>query len=165
MNQTAIAIAIGAVVAGLVVLFVGGAGLRVSVSSGGSGMAEPVDGPLREPPADGSFGLVYSTSKTKAGLSVFGWDVVSSRFAASVGFVPPRGCEIPATGELVAEGACAGIPAAGPVSGGGTTSDGHDLVIVSVTVSKACHDALRGANASPVNKPLWPSDHAACRDD
>ncbi|MCK9517795.1 MAG: hypothetical protein M0R74_02030 [Dehalococcoidia bacterium] len=163
MNQAAVILAI--VVALVVVL--GASGLfatRASVG-GGSSYAEAVEGTFREPPADGSSGLVHTTYKREAGLGLFGWEIIKSRYAAQVAFVPPAGCEVPPSGEFVPEGACAGAPARGLVSGGGTTAGGHDLVIVSVTVSKACHEALREANASPVNRLPWPYDHPACRDD
>jgi hypothetical protein len=122
------------------------------VASGGPGtVGEPID-----PPADGSYAIVLGTHRTESGFSLFGWHIGGSERRAHVAFVPPAGCVAPPSGPLAAEGACAGIPVEGDVSGGGTTSEGHDLVIVSVEVSEACQEALEhGAR--------WPSSLAECR--
>lgn len=158
MNRTASTLVISVAILGLVVVLLAGAGLRIGGTSGGDSGAVVSEGPRLDPPPDGSHGLVYGTHKAESGLGLFGWQIISPRYVAQVGFVPPPGCEAPTTGELVPDGPCARVPAWGEVSGGGTTADGHDLVIVSVTVSERCHEVLRAGDR-------WPSADPACADD
>lgn len=145
---------VAAVVVGLLVLVLGGAlvagGLgttTVTTSSEGPAL------PYTPPPADGSFGVVAATYKTKAGLSIFGLGITGSRWEAQVTFVPPPGCTPSEAEDVVATGPCAGIPAEGKYAGGGTAPDGSTLVNVAFEVSRACHEALQFGDQWPTTKP------------
>lgn len=158
MSQPAVlAVVVGVVLALAVgVLALGGVGVS-TVSSDGD-YAEEIEGTFAEPAPDGSHGLVYSSHQNTSGLSLLGWQIMSPEYSVNVGFVPPAGCPIPESGELRAEGDCADILTPGRISGGGTTSDGRELVIVSVPISEACHDALERWDR-------WPSDKPECADE
>lgn len=152
----------GAILAGagilLVALLAGGAfvlGRGVSVTTGQS-HPEVVEGLPPQPPADGSYGLVLGSHRSHSGLKVFSWSIIAPKYRAHVIFVPPEGCVVRGSGELKAQGACAGIPAEGTVTGSGVTFDGHETVIVAVGISEACHEALQ-----PNDR--WPSEHPACQ--
>jgi|GEM_PF-7093578 len=136
------------------VAFVFGRGLTVTT---GESYAEAVEELPPQPPADGSYGLVRHSYQSRSGLEVFGWTIIPPKYRAHVIFVPPAGCVVPESGELKAQGACAGIPAEGTVTGGGVSFDGHETVIVAVEISKACHEVLQRYDR-------WPSEHPACRE-
>lgn len=154
MNRVLLAGVGGVAVLGLVLAFVllSGWSSRGGEGSAEAGQAVAAD-QRREPPADGASGLVLVTYRAEKGFSFFGWDVVASRYAANVGFVPPSGCLADPGGKIVPEGACTGVPAWGDVSGGGTTAAGQRLVIVAVTVSERCYKVLRGDDAWPSARP------------
>jgi hypothetical protein len=157
VNQTAVVV-IGIAIVAVLVLGAAGVFGVTGGTSGSSSDAVIVEGMPPQPPSDGSYGLVYNSYKSESGLNLLGWQIVTPRFQANVGFVPPPGCAVPSMGKLEPRGSCAGVPAWGDISGGGTTAEGRQLVIVSVRVSEACHDALQPGDR-------WPSEHAACGDD
>jgi hypothetical protein len=151
-NSGLIAFALIAIIA-VALLVVAGAGLHtttVTVSSD-EGLSE-----WTPPPADGSYGLVVGSHKAKDGLDLFGWDITPSTWEAQVMFVAPAGCEPGQEEEVVATGPCAGIPAEGTSSGGGTTEDGLPLLTVRFEVSKQCHESLAAGDH-------WPTLIEACR--
>jgi hypothetical protein len=137
-------VAVLAVVAGavLVLALLGGLALSATRVSNGGDFAVGDDAPRADPPSDGSYGLVVAVYRAKAGFGVFGWEIIDSEYEAQVMFVPPAGCTPPESGDLAAEGACANVPAAGRIGGGGITAEGHRLVAVATAITKACHDAL-----------------------
>ncbi len=145
-----VAAVVGVVLLGVLV-FGGLGGTRVETS-----VPEPVPGQFDGPPADGSSGVVMGSYKSRSGIGVFGLTITRPRFEAHIALVPPPGCEISA-GELPAGGACEAAAETGQVSGGGTTADGLEFVIVSTRVSEACHEALQAYER-------WPSSKPACRD-
>jgi hypothetical protein len=116
---------------------------------------EGVAAPWTPPPADGSSGVVVGTYKSKAGLNIFGLTFTPATWEAQVMFVPPPGCEPDGT-EVVATGACAGIPAEGKYAGGGTAPDGSPLMTVAIEISRKCHEALRYGDG-------WPAAYEACQ--
>ncbi|MGE0228681.1 MAG: hypothetical protein AB7I38_08810 [Dehalococcoidia bacterium] len=118
---------------------------------------EVIAGTPGEPSADGSSALVYATYRTSSGFRMFRIEVIPSKYAASVGFVPPAECRPPDGVTLTSEGLCTGVPAEGVVLGRGTTRSGPEIVIVQVPISDDCFEVLD--NAEP-----WPSAHDACRD-
>jgi hypothetical protein len=142
----------------LLVVFVGFALGAFGLTSDDDFASEgPIAGEPYDPPADGSYGVIVGAHQSKSGFTILGWQINAPEYQAHVAFVPPAGCVPPALGVLVAEGACTGVPAQGEVTGGGTTSGGHNLVIVSVEVSKACQEALEhGAH--------WPPPLPECAD-
>ncbi len=146
---------VAAVAVGLLVLVLGGAllagglGTTTVTSFSDEGTAQP----WTPPPADGSFGLVVGTYKTKAGLSIFGLGITPGRWEAQVTFVPPPGCTPSESEDVVATGACAGIPAEGKYAGGGTDMDGSTLLTVAFEVSRACHEVLEFGDHWPTTKP------------
>ena len=151
----------GAIVAwvavGAVALVLGGALFAGGLTSTSVefGQGEAVDAPWTPPPVDGSTGIVVGTYKSKAGLNIFGLGITPAKWEAQVMFIPPRGCE-PTGTEVVARGACAGIPVEGKYAGGGTGPDGSPLMTVAIEVSRKCHEALRFGDR-------WPTEHEACR--
>jgi hypothetical protein len=161
MNQTStilVVCGVALVVLTLVVLF----GF-LAVSTGGSLEDEgtsPQEAfiPRNEPPVDGSTGVVYIVDKTGPDWTLWSLQILSPRYRAAVAFVPPAGCNAPSAGvgRLLPEDACAGVPARGEITGGGTRrADGVKYVIVTVSIDQRCFEVLR------VND-IWPSAHAAC---
>jgi hypothetical protein len=128
----------------------GGIALREETSEPGPVTAMP------DPPADGSHGYVMGVHKTRGGWKVFGWQVISDRYQAHVGFAPPDGCDVSQGGTLVAEGDCAGALVTGEITGGGTTRAGVRFVIVGVPISNGCYEVLNEG-------VRWPPEHEACR--
>ncbi len=115
------------------------------------------DPPTGPPPRDGT-GLVVGQHQS-GGLSLFGLSLRSPTYTLQVALIPPPGCAVVDTesGEtLPSGGACEGVPASGPVAGGGRTSEGDTIVAVAVEVSKACYQAVE--NGGP-----WPSTAPECR--
>lgn len=119
-----------------------------------SSVPGPVPATFDGPPADGSHGIVLGSYQSKSGFGLFGLTIGRSRWEASIALVPPKGCAV-SDGALPAGGACAGAVASGRVSGGGTTAEGLEFVIVSTEVSEGCHEALQ-----PYER--WPSGQPAC---
>lgn len=131
------------------------AGTATSSIFSDAGFPSVAAGSGSSPPADGSYGLVHG-GFVREGFGIFGWDIVRPEYRILVMFVPPAGCTPPLAGDLMATCDCAGIPAEGEISGGGTTADGDPLVGVALGVSKACYEALEtGAR--------WPSALPECR--
>jgi hypothetical protein len=153
MKAGTFALLVAVVVAGVLFLGLGGVGLRSTLSQGAD-FAYPAER-HEDPPASGSYGRVYGVYQAKSGLGLFGVHIIAPEYRAQVGFVPPPGCALPHDAATVVAAECPGAPAYGPVSGGGSTAQGHRLVIVSVTVSKACHDLLATGDR-------WPASYAAC---
>lgn len=148
-------VAVVAAVVGIVLLGVvaagGLGGTRVETS-----VSEPGPGQFDGPPADGSYGTVMGSYKSRSGIGVFGLTIGQSRWEANIALVPPEGCEV-SGGELPAGGPCKAAAATGRISGGGTTASGLEFVIVSTRVSKACHEALE-------TWERWPSDRPECNE-
>jgi len=142
---------VSAMIVALVVTGGGLFGTSVTVSSD-----EGVAAEWTPPPADGSYGVVVGSYKAKDGLGLLGIEFTPSRWEAQVMFVPPAGCEPTEEQDIVAAGACSGVPAEGRLGGGGTTADGDTLWTVVFEVSKACHEAL-----NPNDR--WPNTTGACR--
>jgi hypothetical protein len=140
----------------LLLVLLAGAGLRTTSVTGDGDFADGDAGEVPDPPVDSSYGITLGVHKVKSGFEVFGWSIRQPRYEIHVAFIPPTGC-VPIQGETVsATGTCAGVPAEGQVSGGGTTGEGHELVIVAVRVNEACRDATsRGTK--------WPSAVPECK--
>ncbi|HET7738343.1 MAG TPA: hypothetical protein VFK32_07200 [Tepidiformaceae bacterium] len=158
MNATSTTlIVVAAIVA---VAFVALASMELTTSSRTVDIASGVsDSSVDDLPRDSSFGIVTKSLETEGPwFEAFGIALGSEQHTAFVMFIPPAACSVPETGDLKATGNCAGIPAEGEVSGGGTRSDSSRLVIVGVPVSKACHREL-----APGDR--WPTDIEACRAD
>ncbi|MGK2965452.1 MAG: hypothetical protein ACSLFM_07585 [Tepidiformaceae bacterium] len=123
-------------------------------------VADIPDHSVDELPTDSSSGFVTQSVETEGPwFEAFGIALGASKYEAFVMFIPPADCAIPEDGrQLKAEGGCAGIPAEGEVSGGGTRGDASRLVIVGVPISEACHREL-----TPGDR--WPAAIEACRAD
>lgn len=149
MNQGAVLAWVlgGVLVVALGALALGGLGTRVE-----SSVSDPVPAVFDGPPADGSSGVVMGTYQSKSGISFFGLTIGESRWEASIALVLPEGCE-PDGDRLDDAGACAGVPATGRLSGGGTTAAGLEFAIVSTRVSERCHEALETYERWPSSKP------------
>jgi hypothetical protein len=154
MGKAVAALTVGVIILAVLVVGSGGLGMRVTSHSTEPASAVASSTPLN-PPLDGASGVVYDTYRTSSGLSLFGLDIVAPKYVASVGFVPPAGCEVPAAGEFRLEGACVSAPASGDVSGTGTTAGGTAFTIVSVPISKQCFEVLQTGD-------VWPSADASC---
>lgn len=141
-----VAAVVGVVLLGVLV-FGGLGGTRVETS-----VPEPVPGQFDGPPADGSYGIVMGSYKSRSGFGVFGLTIGRSRWEASIALVPPEGCEV-SDGELPAGGPCEAAAATGRLSGGGTTASGLEFVIVSTEVSRGCHETLETFERWPTSKP------------
>lgn len=139
----------GVLLIALGVLALGGLGTRVE-----SSVIDPAPGAFDGPPADGSYGVVMGSYQSKSGWEIFGLRIGESRWEASVALVLPEGCE-PEGDQLDDTGACAEVPTAGRLSGGGTTADGLAFVIVSTRVSERCHEVLE-------TYERWPSSNPEC---
>jgi hypothetical protein len=155
MNQTStILVVCGVALLVLVVVMFG----LLAVGAGGSFesySSEPIR--MRQPPDDGSTGVVYDTHKEGPDVALWSWQIVSPRYTAVVGFVAPEGCDVQLGDKFVRSGPCASAPAEGEVRTGGVTKmpNGLGFVVLSVSIDKQCFEVLR------VND-IWPSTHAAC---
>jgi hypothetical protein len=151
-RETSILIVVGVLF--VAVLVAAGLGLSATRKT----IAEPVGtGTVLDPPADGSAGQVFGLHSTP-GLSVLGLRLRSSSYVVQVGFIVPFECiaaDESGRQVLLADGLCANVPAHGELSGGGTTSIGQTLAIVSIDVSKRCYEALEIGTA-------WPPGTATC---
>lgn len=139
------------VVVAVVVLALGGFGTLSSTTSVG------VVGEAREPPEDGSFGVVLSLH-LEPGQRILGIPVRSEKPRVHVGMVVLPEClreDSVGTVYLRDDGPCAGLSASGELRGSGTTSSGGTLAIVLVQASRTCYDALTVGS-------VWPPQFSEC---
>ncbi len=169
-REASLGIVIAAII--LVVIVAGAAGaFGVRVTTDGSsgpvttdGSSGPVTAGGRSvtlpdsPPRDGSAGVVFGQHES-SGMSIFGLDLRSRAYTLLVSLVPPIGCTVTTVDgvlTLPSDAACEGVPVSGLVAGGGRTSEGDTIVIVSVEVSKGCYRAITTGDP-------WPSTARLCR--
>jgi hypothetical protein len=152
MNQTStilVVCGVAVVVLTLVAVF----GLLMAGTSG-SFSSEPIR--MRQPPDDGSTGVVYDIHKEGPDVALWSWQIISPRYTAVVGFIAPEGCDVHQGEKLVRSGPCADVPAEGDVrTGSARIPNGLRFLVVTVSIDKRCFELLR------VND-VWPSAHAAC---
>jgi hypothetical protein len=90
MNQTSTVLVVCGVVA-LVVLTLAALFGFLAVGTSGSFSSEPIR--MRQPPDDGSTGVVYDIHKEGPDVVLWSWQIISPRYTAVVGFIAPEGCD------------------------------------------------------------------------
>ena len=109
-------------------------------------------------PTDGT-AIVFARTQS-GGLEILGAQFRSRESTFDIGFAVPESCveRDEADDDVLRDDLeCAGLPAYGPVVGGGVTREGTRIVLVRLDVSEECYEAV------PFAATTWPTDIEACQ--